>query len=308
MSEWLLGPDVLAGARFSVSHLAVAMTAIRGMAIRGGIPRNGPFGAALAEDPILPVMLAEGFAATWTADCFTVAVEPGDSLADELTEVRNRPDAQVRADFVVTSRLGGIPRPLRRARRLGARVAHLLELAWNESVAPDWPRTRRILEADIVSRITALSRGGWAAAIQAMRSGTQYRPGGALRISGHDLPPKDLNGAELSFHPVQTGSGHAFWDLSQRRFALSYPATGMGIPDAARPPGSLARLLGRNRAVLLDLLAEPRSTTQLAATTRLPIGAVSNHLRVLVEAGLAVRRRSGREVLYWRTPLGDELA
>ncbi len=28
MSEWLLGPDALAGARFSVSHHAVALTAL----------------------------------------------------------------------------------------------------------------------------------------------------------------------------------------------------------------------------------------------------------------------------------------
>ena len=57
----------------------------------------------------------------------------------------------------------------------------------------------------------------------------------------------------------------------------------------------------------LDLLDEPRSTTQLAALTGLPLGAVGNHLRVLLDAGAVLRRRSGREVLYWRTALGDDL-
>ena len=50
------------------------------------------------------------------------------------------------------------------------------------------------------------------------------------------------------------------------------------------------------------------TTTQLSALTRLPPGAVSSHLRVLLEAGAVLRRRAGREVLYWRTSLGDTLA
>jgi DNA-binding transcriptional ArsR family regulator len=55
------------------------------------------------------------------------------------------------------------------------------------------------------------------------------------------------------------------------------------------------------------LLDQPRSTTQLAALTGLPLGAVGNHLRVLLGSGTVLRRRAGREVLYWRTSLGDEL-
>jgi DNA-binding transcriptional ArsR family regulator len=58
----------------------------------------------------------------------------------------------------------------------------------------------------------------------------------------------------------------------------------------------------------LRLLDEPRSTTQLAALTGLPPGAVSNHLRVLLGADAVLRRRAGREVLYWRTALGHVLA
>ena len=59
-------------------------------------------------------------------------------------------------------------------------------------------------------------------------------------------------------------------------------------------------------------LAETGSTRAgtdgLARLTGLPPGAVGNHLRVLLEAGAVLRRRAGREVLYWRTSLGDALA
>ena len=71
--------------------------------------------------------------------------------------------------------------------------------------------------------------------------------------------------------------------------------------------GGLGQLIGANRAALLRQLDQPAGTTDLAALSRLPIGSVGNHLRVLLDAGAVTRRRSGRSVLYWRTPLGDAL-
>jgi DNA-binding transcriptional ArsR family regulator len=55
-------------------------------------------------------------------------------------------------------------------------------------------------------------------------------------------------------------------------------------------------------------LAEPASTTQLARGNGLAVGALGDHLAVLRDAGLVDRARSGRSVLYRRTPLGDALA
>ena len=52
----------------------------------------------------------------------------------------------------------------------------------------------------------------------------------------------------------------------------------------------------------------PKSTTQLVALTGQTLGSVGGHLRVLLDAGLVRRRRSGRSVLYYRTDLGEILA
>jgi DNA-binding transcriptional ArsR family regulator len=137
----------------------------------------------------------------------------------------------------------------------------------------------------------------------------EWQPGGHLRINAYDLPTRDLSDArELSFVPVHGNGQWVAWDLPER-FAVVYSATGaQAAPDATDASrGGLARLLGANRAGVLALLDEPRSTTQLAALTGLPVGAVGNHLRVLLDAGTVLRRRSGREVLYWRTSLGDGL-
>lgn len=51
----------------------------------------------------------------------------------------------------------------------------------------------------------------------------------------------------------------------------------------------------------------PASTTQLVITTGQCVGAVGGHLRILFDAGLLTRPRSGRTVLYQRTPAGDSL-
>jgi DNA-binding transcriptional ArsR family regulator len=73
-------------------------------------------------------------------------------------------------------------------------------------------------------------------------------------------------------------------------------------------PAALARLLGQTRADLLLRLDTAASTTQLGTITGHTLGAVGDHLRILREAGLVTRTRSGRSVVYGRTPVGDAVA
>src|SRR3954447_9874996 len=75
-------------------------------------------------------------------------------------------------------------------------------------------------------------------------------------------------------------------------------------PEQTRSPVALMRLIGPNRALVLTLLDQPRTTSQLVALTGLRLGSVRGHLAVLRDAGLVTRRRAGRSVVYVRTPLG----
>jgi DNA-binding transcriptional ArsR family regulator len=59
---------------------------------------------------------------------------------------------------------------------------------------------------------------------------------------------------------------------------------------------------------MLTALAEPCSTTALARRLQITPGAVSQHLSVLLDAGLVTRSRVGRSVLYQGTRFGDMLA
>jgi len=186
-------------------------------------------------------------------------------------------------------------------------VARLLTWVWSATVASDWPRRSRVLRADIVSRTARLASHGWAGVIPTLGRKQRWLGDGRLQINDYDLPTRDLAGAEeLCFVPVHSSGSWVSWDLPTR-FALTYPVTGALATTARSTPAGLERMIGANRARILIALDTPRSPTQLAALTGLPIGAVGNHLRVLLDGGAALRRRSGREVLYWRTSLGDAL-
>lgn len=130
---------------------------------------------------------------------------------------------------------------------------------------------------------------------------------GRLRINRHDNPPRVLeDDAELLFIPVHARGTWVGWDIPHR-YAVYYPVTGALAEVGGRRADGLSPLLGRNRARILSELDEPASTSHLVTRTGLPLGTVGGHLRVLLDAGLVLRRRSGREVLYWRTALGDTL-
>jgi DNA-binding transcriptional ArsR family regulator len=166
-----------------------------------------------------------------------------------------------------------------------------------------------VFEADIVARTERLSSGGWAAVLDGMRPGMRWLGDGRLQINTYDDPPRDVTGSRLLFLPTTGPRGWVAWEEPGEVHAIIYPCTGwLADPGTRRPPAALARLVGPVRAEVLTLLAAPKSTTQLVALTGHGLGSVGGHLRVLLDAGLVRRRRSGRSVLYYRTPLGDALA
>ncbi|MCW2901841.1 MAG: regulatory protein ArsR [Streptosporangiaceae bacterium] len=92
---------------------------------------------------------------------------------------------------------------------------------------------------------------------------------------------------------------------------LAYPSRGVATLWAPAPTAdapALVSLLGAPEARLLGLLDEPLPTIEIARRLRVTPSAVSQHLRVLYATGLVTRARDGRQVLYRRSALGDQLA
>ena len=99
-------------------------------------------------------------------------------------------------------------------------------------------------------------------------------------------------------------------DLLRTRFALSPIFELHHLIRALASPhhqGVPEAWLARLRPRFAPLRADPASTSQLARAFGMATGAVGDHLAVLHRARLVERARSGRSVLYRRTPLGDAL-
>jgi DNA-binding transcriptional ArsR family regulator len=236
----------------------------------------------------------------------TVPAGPGMSFDDELAQLADEWDDDSIRSELYTVRPGRLAATLLRP-GLRAELLALLRWVWTVTVAADWPRRRRVLEADIVSRTATLAAHGWSGVIPTLGARRRWLGDGRLQINRYDLPERDLSAARtLLFIPAHSNGSWVAWH-EPTRYAMVYPVTGaLSAPHAPGARG-LARLIGANRAGLLGMLGDPRSTTQLAALSGLPLGAVGNHLRVMLDAGLVLRRLAGREVLYWRTALGDSL-
>ncbi|WP_258018135.1 ArsR/SmtB family transcription factor [Streptomyces noursei] len=320
MGWWQIDADTLATGRFVVSPLAETTAALKTLH-RGSAGDPGErawldarlpaYRAHLADDPPTALLVRCALGPAWNATFLTPAPS-GDRDQDfpaELARVRDTPPATARTDLVEAR--GGTPLPaaLRDRDDLPERAAALLDWVWRHTVLPDWPRRRRVLEADVLARTARLGDGGWAAALDGMRPGLRWLGENRLRIGVHGQPPRQLDGARLLFVPVTPRQSWLCWDTGGRRphrSAVVYPCSGaLAEPDRPPAPGALAALLGPGRAAVLALLGTPKSTTQLVVLTGQGLGSVGRHLQVLRDARLIARRRAGRSVLYRWTEAGE---
>ncbi|WP_229402950.1 ArsR/SmtB family transcription factor [Micromonospora okii] len=313
MAVWQVPSDLLARSRFTVSPMVDTVAALRALndphtpwqrAWRE--PHVEAFRRMLAGRPVVRALLPASFHPRWTADFLTVApASPGPTFAAELAAVGRLSDERIRADLRATR-----PEPLAAellADGLSGQVVELLDWVWTHTVESEWPERERRLRADIVARTAALSTGGWAGVFADLNRNVRWLGDGRLQVNDYPEPPLSLDEAEqLFFIPAHCRRGWVVWDRPTL-FGMVYPARGILVDPISPAPDGLARLIGANRANILARLDTPMSTSQLVVVTGLSLGTVSDHLRVLLDAGAVGKRRSGREVLYWRTPLGVAL-
>ena len=166
-----------------------------------------------------------------------------------------------------------------------------------------------MLDADLAHRARRLTEGGPAALFADLHRMVRWRDGrldvGTLFDASVPLAGRGLVLVPSAFYWQSVGPIiDPPWQPT-----LIYPARGVELlwqPGEAGPR-ALSRVIGRSRADLLAALEAPRSTTDLARQLGLSPGAVSQHLAALRDAGLLTAARRGREVLYLRTHLADQL-
>ena len=309
MGIWLIDADVLAGSRFRVSALAetIAMTGVladrrahRPGQLTGPAPLRAAFRARIDGDPVGRAFLKGALLPTWLADFLCAPPADEDrSYDDEMRRIRTMSAAALRSDLAGDDPALDVP-------DLADRIAAVLDWVWTEAVEPDWQRRERAFEADIIARTRRLSTGGWAAALDDMRPNMRWLGEGRLQINTYDYPPHDLTDGHLLFIPTTSARGWVGF-RPPNRYSVIYPCTGVLAEGRPTAPDALRRLIGAARATVLTLLDNPMSTTQLVSVTGFALGAVGNHLKILLDAQLVRRRRAGRSVLYYRSPDGDRL-
>ncbi|WP_411077852.1 ArsR family transcriptional regulator [Streptomyces sp. cmx-10-25] len=318
MGWWRIGTDSLADGRFVVSPLVETVAALKILHAaaashpgeRAWLTASSPaYRARLAAEPLDALLVRAAIGPTWNADFLTpTPLGEGERPFEEEVEAVRAVDPADAVPQLAVALGGPVPEPLRSARDLPGRLAEVLTWVWRETVLPEWPRRRRILEADVTARTAQLGRGGWAAALDGLCPGkTRWLGDGRLQVNARAYPPRSVDGGRLLFVPVTPATGWVSWE-GVERFAVVYPCAGV-LADASGPvvPRALGALLGPARADVLVRLENPLSTSQLVALTGRGLGSVGRHLKVLREAGLVRRGRAGRSVLYAWTEAGAVL-
>jgi DNA-binding transcriptional ArsR family regulator len=194
-------------------------------------------------------------------------------------------------------------------------LAEATQAAYRELVQPYWPRIRAWLHAEQATRRRTLAADGpgqLLASLQGPR--IRWRPP-VLEIGMPGNVEMELGGRGLALVPsVFVGkdpSLHENPNHEDEMPRLILPAADAGrarLWDAPRSRGAaLAALVGRNRAAVLQSIADGCTTTELARRVGISLAAASQHASVLRGAGLIATRRQGSAVLHVLTPLGAEL-
>jgi DNA-binding transcriptional ArsR family regulator len=301
--------------RFAVSPLTETCSALRALTMPGAAAYHLPW--QRRARPLVPGLGIEALLAvlSWRGEqpdfLDPAPGTPFTEIDAELSRVRATPPARVAAELA----------PLRQAHPALAgdpaavcdQLADMLARAWSALIEPWWPRLRDVLDADITYRARRLADAGTTATLNDLDARISW-DGHALRFAGrHDGAAAvtrdiDASGADIVLVPsvfIWPGAAVSFDPP-----AVIYPARGIGQlwQPGARSADDLARLIGRTRAALLSALAEPASTTGLAARAGVPVSSVSEHLAVLRAAGLVTTTRTGRFLVHQRTALGIALA
>jgi DNA-binding transcriptional ArsR family regulator len=192
-------------------------------------------------------------------------------------------------------------------------LANVIRGYWDVALAPYWPRMLAMLESDVLYRARMLADGGvhkllsdldpkiqWCDVSHTLHVHTQHFTG-SVKLDGRGL----LLVPSLFIWPKVYAKLSRPWQPT-----LRYPPRGIAElwqPSRTSPSVALSAVIGRSRTRLLSELRQPTTTSELAVRTGLTSGGVSQHLKVLRDAGLVSAHRAGRYVLYVRTELAQSL-
>jgi DNA-binding transcriptional ArsR family regulator len=191
------------------------------------------------------------------------------------------------------------------------RLAESLIRYHEVAISPHWPRLRVLLEGDVLKRARALAFGGPEALFDDLHPTVRYRDG-LLEVE----KPFQIEGVVPGGRGILLVPSAFAWP---RLYAiieepwqpsLIYTPRGaakLWVSSRSDVKDALVAALGFGRASVLNGLAIPRTTTELARQLGVSQGTTSEHLSRLRKAGLVEPHRSGRSVFYRLSREGEQL-
>lgn len=318
MITFRFGIEDIARTRFAISPMWETAAAIRALRNPAMLSLHVPWVKRIRPlirelDLSLPLALLPRTG--YIADFLTPPPSsPLVSFEDELELVRSTPADLVRHDVGVLLR-DGIPREqlqpyLDDPEGAVNELAEVLGRFWRLALEDHWPRIQALLQADISYRSRRLAEGGVDRLFADLHPEVSWSDGTLTIDCSCAVPDLPLRGKGMLLVPTAFSSPKtSAMTESPWQPTLIYPARGTALlwESAPAPPEALAKVLGQGRASVLADLDAPRTTSDLARRLGMSPGGVSQHLAALRDAGLVAAERNGRNVLYCRSPLADEL-
>lgn len=316
-----LSAAAVARVRFSVSCLWEVVASIRVLRDPGEHAIHLPWANRVRPRLVQAGLVGAGAGLLWQlvpaapgylAD-FLTPPPPGltPDLGAELATLRATSDHVVRAhlDLYPGARTPAVASlhadPSAGLRRLAEEITEY----WRLALAPDWPRIRVLLDAEVFGRARRLAEDGAAGLLNDLHQRVRWEDATLLISQRHCTAPDVPDGTGLVLVPSvfvwPSVLSIAAGDVAQ----LAYPARGLATlwESPTATPDALAAVIGRGRARLLAELGAPVSATELARRTGMSPAGVSQHLTALRAAGLVVTHRQGRMLLSARTTVAEAL-
>lgn len=250
----------------------------------------------------------------WPVFCGPPPRVPRADIDDELARVARTPPDRV-ADEIARSYPDGVPPTglgfLDDPAAARDRLVEQMHAFWDVALAPWWGAISDRLEGEVAWRARRLASVGPQAAFAGLHETVRWQRD-TLLVNPTAKAAEDvvLGGRGLLLVPAAF-TWPDVWPRTDAPWepALVYPPAGVAAIWSHDDPGSgaLGRLIGGGRARIMRELARPLATSELAERLGASAGGVSDHLRVLREAGLVSARREGRRVVYARTATGEAL-
>jgi len=317
MIELVVGPASAGSIRLAISPLEDVLAVVRALTAPHRHPAHLPW--LTSTRPTLDDLDAPELVELITGEAYfpdflsPPPAGPAGTVDEQLHALAGTPEHQVALEIgmAVANRAvsPGVRAMLDDPVAARGLLAEQMRRCFDRVLAPVWPRLRAVLDADIDYRSRRFAEGGIGRVLTDLHHSVRYS-GTTLVIGTRHRARRELDGRGLLLVPSGFYGHVGAMLVPPWQPALVYPVRGAGsLWHRETPLGTdtVAGVVGTMKAKLLRALAEPASTTALAARFGVAPSTVSEHLRALAAAGLLVSARSGRTVHYRRTQLGDAL-